>query len=127
MRRLKSLLTYIFTIKLVYCGTVSDLINYQLKVGAVNVKVTRKDGSFKIIEVPILDFSSTDSSAVGTLVDPNYVAGGYTTVKYGYDTGHTYKLIDRNEKSNRDYHTLRLNKVVTDVAPTKYKQDDTLV
>ena len=30
MRRLKSLLTYIFTIKLVYCGTVSDLINYQL-------------------------------------------------------------------------------------------------
>lgn len=143
MRRLKSLLTYIFTIKLVYCGTVSDLIDYQLykdfamnkgqfKVGAVNVKVTRKDGSFKIIEVPILDFSSTDSSAVGTLVDPNYVAGvkhnrGYTTVKYGYDTGHTYKLIDRNEKSNRDYHTPRLNKVVTDVAPTKYKQDDTLV
>lgn len=52
---------------------------------------------------------------------------GYTTVKYGYDTGHTYKLIDRNEKSNRDYHTHRLNKVVTDVAPTKYKQDDTLV
>lgn len=143
MRRLKSLLTYIFTIKLVYCGTVSALIDYQLykdfamnkgqfKVGAVNVKVTRKDGSFKIIEVPILDFSSTDSSAVGTLVDPNYVAGvkhnrGYTTVKYGYDTGHTYKLIDRNEKSNRDYHTPRLNKVVTDVAPTKYKQDDTLV
>lgn len=47
MRRLKSLLTYIFTIKLVYCGTVSDLIDYQLykdfamnkgqfKVGAVN-------------------------------------------------------------------------------------------
>lgn len=74
MRRLKSLLTYIFTIKLVYCGTVSDLIDYQLykdfamnkgqfNVGAVNVKVTRKDGSFKIIEVPILDFSSTDSSA----------------------------------------------------------------
>lgn len=30
MRRLKSLLTYIFTIKLVYCGTVSDLIDYQL-------------------------------------------------------------------------------------------------
>lgn len=143
MRRLKNLLIYIFTIKIIYCGTVSDLIDYQLykdfamnrgdfKVGAVNVKVTRKDGSFKIIEVPILDFSTTDSNAVGTLIDPNYVAGvkhnrGYTTVKYGYNTGHTYKLIDRNEKSNRDYHTPRLNKVVTDVAPTKYKQDDTLV
>ena len=59
MRRLKSLLTYIFTIKLVYCGTVSDLIDYQLykdfamnkgqfKVGVVNVKVTRKDGSFNL-------------------------------------------------------------------------------
>ncbi|WP_027127962.1 S6 family peptidase [Fusobacterium perfoetens] len=138
----RRLFCYFLAIQTVYGGTVSDIIDYQLykdfamnkgqfKVGATNVVVERKDGSFKVINLPIPDFASTDSNAVGTLIDPNYVAGvkhnkGYTTVKYGYNTGHTYKLIDRNEKSNRDYHTPRLNKVVTDVAPTKYKQDDTL-
>lgn len=143
MRFRKNLFLYFIALNVTYGGTVSDLIDYQLykdfamnkgkfKVGATNVVVERKDGSFKVINLPIPDFSTTDSSAVGTLIDPNYVAGvkhnrGYTTVKYGYNTGHTYKLIDRNEKSNRDYHTPRLNKVVTDVAPTKYKQDDTLV
>lgn len=138
MKKLKNLLIYIFTIKLVYCGTVSDLIDYQLykdfamnrgdfKVGAVNVKVTRKDGSFKIIEVPILDFSSTDSSAVGTLIDPNYVGGvqhnvGYTGVTYGYNTGHSYKMIDRNEIGL--LHAPRLSKVVTDVAPTNRTEEN---
>lgn len=143
MRFRKNIFLYFIAMNIAYAGTVSDLIDYQLykdfamnkgqfKVGATNVVVERKDGSFKVIDLPIPDFSTTDSIAVGTLIDPNYVAGvkhnrGYTTVKYGYNTGHTYKLIDRNEKSNRDYHTPRLNKVVTDVAPTKYKQDDTLV
>lgn len=143
MRFRKNLFLYFIAMNIAYAGTVSDLIDYQIykdfamnkgqfKVGATNVVVERKDGSFKVIDLPILDFATTDSIAVGTLVDPNYVAGvkhnrGYNTVKYGYNTGHTYKLIDRNEKSNRDYHTPRLNKVVTDVAPTKYKQDDTLV
>lgn len=142
MRFRKNLFLYFIAMNITYAGTVSDLIDYQLykdfamnkgkfKVGATNVVVERKDGSFKVIDLPIPDFASTDSNAVGTLIDPNYVAGvkhnrGYTTVKYGYNTGHTYKLIDRNEKSNRDYHTPRLNKVVTDVAPTKYKYDDNL-
>lgn len=143
MKFRKHIILYLTLMKLGYAGTVTELIDYQLykdfamnkgqfKVGATNVVVKRKDGTFKVIDKPIPDFSSTDSIAVGTLIDPNYVAGvkhnkGYKTVTYGYNTGHTYKLIDRNEKDGRDYHTPRLNKVVTDVAPTKYKQDDTLV
>lgn len=114
-------------------GTVSDLIDYQLyrdfamnkgkfQVGATGIKVERKDGTFKVIDVPMLDFSSTDSIGVGTLIDPSYVGGvehnrGYTSVTYGRGAGHTYKLVDRNAKGL--LHTPRLNKLVTDTAPTK--------
>lgn len=134
------LFCYFLAIQTVYGGTVSDIIDYQLykdfamnkgkfKVGATNVVVERENGRFKVITLPIPDFSSTDSSAVGTLIDPNYVGGvqhnqSYTTVKYGYNTGHTYKLIDRNEKGL--LHAPRLNKVVTDVVPTKRTEDNLL-
>lgn len=134
------LFCYFLAIQTVYGGTVSDKIDYQLykdfamnkgkfKVGATNIVVERKDGSFKVIDLPIPDFSSTDSSAVGTLIDPSYVGGvqhnqGYDTVKYGYNAGHTYKLIDRNERGL--LHAPRLNKVVTDVAPAKRTEDNLL-
>lgn len=143
MRFRKNLFLYFIAMNITYAGTVSDLIDYQLyrdfamnkgkfKVGAKNVVVERKDGTSKVINVPIPDFATTSETANGTLIDPNYIAGvkhtnGYQTVTYGYKTGHTYKLVDRNQHNSRDYHTPRLSKVVTDVAPTKYKQDDTLV
>lgn len=84
-------------------GTVTDLIDYQyyrdfamnkgaFKVGAMNVRVDWKDGSYRIINVLIPDFSSTDSAGVGTLINPNYVAGvkhngEYKNVSYGYELG----------------------------------------
>ncbi|WP_448820360.1 S6 family peptidase [Cetobacterium sp.] len=121
-------------------GTVTGLIDYQyyrdfamnkgaFKVGAMNVRVDRKDGSYRIINVPIPDFSSTDSAGVGTLINPNYVAGvkhngGYKNVSYGYGLGHSYKLIDRNNHKTEDFHTPRLNKVVTDVAPSNWNSLD---
>ena len=138
MRFRKNLFLYFIAMNITYAGTVTDLIDYQLykdfgmnkgkfKVGAKNVVVERKDGTSKVINVPIPDFSSTDSSGVGTLIDPNYIAGvqhnvGYTGVTYGYKTGHSYKMIDRNEKGL--LHAPRLNKVVTDVAPTKRTEED---
>lgn len=138
MRFRKNIFLYFIAMNIVYAGTVTDLIDYQLykdfamnkgkfKVGASNIVVERKDGTSKVINVPMMDFATTDSSGVGTLIDPNYVAGvqhnvGYTNVKYGYNTGHSYKLIDRNEKGL--LHAPRLNKVVTDVAPTKKAEGD---
>lgn len=144
MNRIKKILIFLFALQICYAGTVTDLIDYRdyrdfaenkgkYKVGNTNIEVNRKDGTVRVITLPMPDFSSTDQSAVGTLIDPNYVAGvkhnkGYQSVIYGgKDGGHKYNLIDRNEKSNRDYHTPRLNKVVTDVVPTSYKEDDNLL
>ena len=128
-------LLYLLASSIGYAGTVTSLIDYQLykdfamnrgkfKVGATNVVVDRKDGTSMTINVPIPDFASTDSIGVGTLIDPSYVGGvkhnrGYQKVTYGYKTGHTYKLIDRNEHPQWDKHAPRLHKLVTDVAPSK--------
>ena len=138
MRFRKNIFLYFMAMNIAYAGTVTDLIDYQLyrdfamnkgkfKVGASNIVVERKDGTSKIINTPILDFSSTSATAQGTLIDPNYVGGvahdtAYTTTKFGYNTGHTYKIIDRNEKGL--LHAPRLSKVVTDVAPTKRTEED---
>ena len=119
----------------------SGVVDYQLykdfamnrgkfKVGAENVVITRKDGTTRTLNFKIPDFSSTDSNAVGTLIDPGYVAGvahngGYKSVKYGYHAGHTYKLVDRNDHPDkRDLHVPRLNKLVTDVAPSAVKDEE---
>lgn len=117
-------------------GTVTEFIDYQnyrdfamnkgkFKVGATNIRVDRKDGTYRTINVPIPDFSSTDSIGVGTLVNSNYIVGvkhngSYKNVSYGYGMGHTYKLIDRNNHESQDFHAPRLNKVVTDVAPSNW-------
>ncbi|WP_146641007.1 S6 family peptidase, partial [Escherichia coli] len=42
--------------------------------------------------------------------------GSYNTVRFGYADDTTYRLVDRNEHW-RDFHTPRLNKLVTEVAP----------
>lgn len=99
------------------------------QVEAKNIRVDRKDESYRIIDVPIPDFSSTDSIGVGTLINPNYIAGvkhngGYKSVSYGYGLGRSYKLIDRNNHSTQNFHTPRLNKVVTDIAPSNWNSLD---
>lgn len=135
MSRIKKILLFLFAINICYAATVTDLIDYReyrdfaenrgkYKVGNTNIVVTRKDGVTKTITVPMPDFSSTDSNAIGTLIDPTYVGGVkhntlMTSVRFGYAGGHDYKFIDRNDyEGNLDRHYPRLNKIVTDVAPT---------
>ncbi|WP_369684030.1 S6 family peptidase, partial [Conchiformibius steedae] len=93
---------------------------------------------------PMPDLSGVSTSGVGTLVDTQYITsvqhnGGYGSVRFGQagdsaDAHHfDYKLVDRNDypsvkaqaaagvAKNRqldpDYHTPRLDKLVTEVAP----------
>ncbi|MBZ9224344.1 hypothetical protein H5U71_23325, partial [Escherichia coli] len=75
------------------------------------------------------DFSSVDSTGVATLINPQYVAsvkhnGGYQNVVFGkksnspdYDH-YNYKIVDRNNHSRLDFHAPRLNKLVTETAPS---------
>lgn len=131
----KNLLLYFAILTVVAQGaTVTDDVDYQLyrdfatnrgkfKVGNKDVVVPRKTGENYKLDFAIPDFSSTDGSGVGTLIDPSYVAGvkhnrGYIGVQYGQGAGHTYKLVDRNEHPDLDQHAPRLNKLVTDVVPS---------
>lgn len=94
--------------------------------GAENIEVFKTDGtSAGLLNFPIPDFSSTDDTAVATLVSPSHIVsvahnGGYKSVKYGNAAkySYSYKIISRNEDpSGKDFHAPRLNKVVTDAAP----------
>lgn len=73
-------------------------------------------------KAPMPDFSSVDRLlGVATLVNPQYVVsvkhnGGYSRVRFGTSN---YTLVDRNNYSARDFHTPRLNKLVTDVVPVE--------
>lgn len=118
-----------------YASTVTEDIDYQLykdfatnhgkfKVGTQDIIVPRKSGVNYKLNFPMPDLTSTDSSGVGTLMDNSYIGGvkhngGYWQVTYGQGAGHTYKLINRKENPNLDQHTPRLNKLVTDVIPSK--------
>lgn len=98
------------------------------KVGNENMAIDRKDGRKTNLNFTMPDFGSTDSIGVGTLIDPNYVAGvrhnrGYKNVTYGQGAGHTYRLVDRNEHSRWDKHAPRLNKLVTDIASSNLSDD----
>jgi len=69
--------------------------------GAENVEVFKTDGtSAGFLNFPIPDFSSTDDSAVATLISPSHIVsvahnGGYKSVKYGNNAkySYTYQLI----------------------------------
>lgn len=73
-------------------------------------------------KAPMIDFSSVNSgTGVATLIDPQYVVsvkhnGGYQNVSFG-DGQNKYRLIDRNNQSERDFHVPRLDKLVTEVIP----------
>ncbi|MEE6783049.1 S6 family peptidase [Escherichia coli B9:H18] len=76
---------------------------------------------------PMIDFSSVNISGsnpgVATLVNPQYVISvrhnkGYKTPRFGTST---YNIVDRNEHTapKIDFHSPRLSKLVTDVAPAE--------
>jgi len=100
----------------------------KYKVGATNVPVYRKDGSFSdTLHFPIPDFGGVSSSGYATLVSPSYILSvkhntGYKTVDFGNGAGYAtaYRLIERNDLSTQDFHAPRLNKVVTEAAPYSY-------
>ncbi|EQC1556922.1 S6 family peptidase [Citrobacter amalonaticus] len=93
------------------------------KPGAVNIPLYDKQGNVvtSLNKAPMIDFSSNDRTGVATLVSPQYIVsvkhnGGYKNVKFGYGDDTSYTLVDRNNHW-RDFHTPRLNKIVTEVTP----------
>lgn len=92
--------------------------------GATNIPLYGRNGAVggRLDKAPMMDFSVVDQIlGVATLISPQYVAGvkhngSYNTVRFGYADDTTYRLVDRNEHW-RDFHTPRLNKLVTEVAP----------
>lgn len=113
-------------------SVVSSGVNYQtyrdfaenkgpFKPGAENIPLYDKSGNVvtTLNKAPMIDFSSTDKNGVGTLVAPQYIISvkhnvGYKNVKFGYNDDTSYTLVDRNNHW-RDFHTPRLNKIVTEV------------
>lgn len=92
---------------------------------AGNTDIVIKDKNGNVLgtlnSVSMPDFSATDKSGVATLVSPQYLSGvrhngGYTSVSFG-DGDNLYKLVSRNNASDMDIHTPRLDKLVTEVAP----------
>lgn len=91
--------------------------------GNTNLIIKDKNGNATgtLSSVPMPDFSATDTSGIATLVTPQYLSGvrhngGYTGVRFG-DGQNFYKLVSRNNASDMDIHTPRLDKLVTEVAP----------
>ncbi|MFY1778603.1 serine protease autotransporter colonization factor RpeA [Escherichia coli] len=126
----------------IFAGTVNSDIDYQLFrdfaenkghfiAGATNITVTDKNGNVTGIldKAPMPDFSPVSTNGVATLINPQYVAsvkhnGGYQGVTFGNksqnpDNDHfNYKIVDRNNHTKLDFHAPRLNKVVTETAPS---------
>lgn len=117
-------------------GTVNNELGYQLfrdfaenkgafRPGATNIAIYNKQGEIvgTLDKVAMPDFSAVDSEiGVATLINPQYIAsvkhnGGYTNVSFG-DGENRYNIVDRNNSSSLDFHAPRLNKLVTEVAPT---------
>lgn len=94
--------------------------------GVENINVFKKDGSLAgILNYPMPDFSSVNNSGYATLISPSYIVsvrhnGGYQSVDFGNNAKFKtkYRLISRNDSEDRDFHVPRLNKVVTEAAPT---------
>ena len=117
-------------------GTVNNELGYQLfrdfaenkgmfRPGATNITIYNKQGEFvgTLDKAAMPDFSAVDSEiGVATLINPQYIAsvkhnGGYTNVSFG-DGENRYNIVDRNNAPSLDFHAPRLDKLVTEVAPT---------
>lgn len=119
----------------------------RFSVGATNVEVRDKNnrplGSALPNGIPMIDFSSVDvNKRIGTLVDPQYIVSVKHAHQYmndfyfGHYNGHRdvsddenkYSVVTQNnvnpnenwhvDKRLDDYNMPRLNKFVTEVAPT---------
>ncbi|HFP5151014.1 TPA: S6 family peptidase [Escherichia coli] len=96
--------------------------------GETGIPIFNKNGELlgSLNNAPMIDFSSVNIGAnpgVATLVNPQYVVsvkhnGGYQGVSFG-NAQNYYRIVDRNNQPNRDFHAPRLNKLVTEVAPTE--------
>ncbi|HDI3035289.1 S6 family peptidase [Cronobacter turicensis] len=126
----------------ILAGTVNSELDYQLfrdfaenkgqfVAGATNLTITDKNGNVTglLDKAPMPDFSSVSSNGVATLINPQYVAsvkhnGGYQGVIFGNSTSNpdndhfNYKIVDRNNHTRLDFHAPRLNKIVTETAPS---------
>jgi serine protease autotransporter len=119
-----------------FAGTVNNELGYQLfrdfaenkgmfRPGATNIAIYNKQGEFvgTLDKAAMPDFSAVDSEiGVATLINPQYIAsvkhnGGYTNVSFG-DGENRYNIVDRNNAPSLDFHAPRLDKLVTEVAPT---------
>ncbi|HGV3579704.1 TPA: S6 family peptidase [Escherichia coli] len=117
-------------------GTVNNELGYQLfrdfaenkgmfRPGATNIAIYNKQGGLvgTLDKAAMPDFSAVDSEiGVATLINPQYIAsvkhnGGYTNVSFG-DGENRYNIVDRNNAPSLDFHAPRLDKLVTEVAPT---------
>ena len=105
-------------------GTVNNELGYQLfrdfaenkgmfRPGATNIAIYNKQGEFvgTLDKAAMPDFSAVDSEIS---VKHN---GGYTNVSFG-DGENRYNIVDRNNAPSLDFHAPRLDKLVTEVAPT---------
>lgn len=119
----------------------------KFSVGATNVEVRNKDkqrlGNVLPDGIPMIDFSSVDvNKRIGTLVDPQYIVSvkhaheHINDFYFGHYNGHRdvsddenkYSVVTQNNdkpeekwdyrKRLDDYNMPRLNKFVTEVAPT---------
>ncbi|WHP94867.2 S6 family peptidase [Edwardsiella anguillarum] len=130
------LLSLLGSSSLVEASIVSSNIGYQqyrdfaenkgaFKPGATNISIYNKKGEqiATLNKTPMLDFSSVDSGiGVATLINPQYIVSvkhnsGYQTVGFG-NGENQYNIVARNEHDSIDFHAPRLNKLVTEVAPT---------
>ncbi|EJH5826211.1 autotransporter outer membrane beta-barrel domain-containing protein, partial [Escherichia coli] len=117
-------------------GTVNNELGYQLfrdfaenkgmfRPGATNIAIYNKQGERvgTLDKAAMPDFSAVDSEiGVATLINPQYIVsvkhnGGYTNVSFG-DGENRYNIVDRNNAPSLDFHAPRLDKLVTEVAPT---------
>lgn len=97
----------------------------KYRVGEENIEVFKIDGtSAGTLAFPMPDFGAIVSGGYATLYSPSYLVGvqhngGYKSVDFGNNAKYktSYKLINRNEYSARDFHMPRLNKVVTEASP----------
>ena len=93
--------------------------------GATNIQLYDKTGApYAVLDrAPMPDFSAVDRTAIATLISPQYVVSVkhntlYGSVRFGYADDTLYRFSNRNNDDYaRDFHSPRLVKLVTEVAP----------
>ncbi|EBJ0541358.1 autotransporter outer membrane beta-barrel domain-containing protein [Salmonella enterica] len=121
-----------------FAGIVNNELAYQLfrdfaenkgmfHPGVTDIAIYNKQGNLvgTLNKAAMPDFSSVNMKSnpgVATLINPQYIAsvkhnGGYTNVSFG-DGENRYNIVDRNNSPSLDFHAPRLDKLVTEVAPT---------